>query len=49
MSTAPECPGKVTDDHIEATVIKSPTEKPADATHWLTRAGPSPWGCPGPR
>jgi len=27
----------VTDDHVEAVVVKTPTEKPADATHWSTR------------
>jgi transposase len=33
-------PRKVTDDHVEAVIVKTLTEKPADATHWSTR-GPA--------
>ena len=31
-------PRTVTDDHVEAVIVKTLTEKPADATHWSTRA-----------
>ena len=37
MSTAPGVPRTVTDDHVEAVVVKTLTEKPPDATHWSTR------------
>src|ERR1019366_9320813 len=30
-------PRTVTDDHVEAVILKTLTEKPADATHWSTR------------
>ena len=30
-------PRTVTDDHVEAVVLKTLTEKPANATHWSTR------------
>jgi transposase len=33
----PGVPRTVTDDHVEAVVVKTLTEKPADATHWSTR------------
>lgn len=32
----PGVPRTVTDDHVEAVVVKTLTEKPADATHWST-------------
>jgi transposase len=31
-------PRTITDDHVEAVVIKTLTEKPTDATHWSTRS-----------
>ena len=31
-------PRTVTDDHVEAVVVKTLTTKPADATHWSTRS-----------
>ena len=31
-------PRTVTDDHVEAVVLKTLTSKPADATHWSTRS-----------
>jgi len=30
-------PRSVTDDHVEAVIVKTLTEKPHDATHWSTR------------
>jgi transposase len=33
----PGVPRKVTDDHVEAVIVKTLTEKPTDATHWSTR------------
>ena len=38
-------PRKVTDDHVEAVIVKTLTEKPHDATHWSTRGWPSRSGC----
>jgi len=34
----PGVPRSITDDHVEAVVVKTLTEKPEDATHWSTRA-----------
>jgi transposase len=34
----PGVPRTITDDHVEAVVVKTLTEKPKDATHWSTRA-----------
>jgi transposase len=34
----PGVPRTVTDDHVEAVVVKTLTEKPTDATHWSTRS-----------
>ena len=34
----PGVPRSITDDHVEAVVVKTLTEKPKDATHWSTRA-----------
>ena len=31
-------PRTITDDNVEAVVVKTLTEKPADATHWSTRS-----------
>lgn len=31
-------PRKITDDHVEAVVVKTLTETPKDATHWSTRS-----------
>ena len=31
-------PRTVTDDHVEAVIVKTLTEKPKDATHWSTRS-----------
>jgi transcriptional regulator with XRE-family HTH domain/DNA-binding CsgD family transcriptional regulator len=31
-------PRTITDDHVEAVVVKTLTEKPSDATHWSTRS-----------
>jgi transposase len=31
-------PRKITDDHVEAVVLKTLLEKPKDATHWSTRS-----------
>ena len=33
----PGVPRSITDDHVEAVVVKTLTEKPTDATHWSTR------------
>ncbi len=33
----PGLPRTVTDDHVEAVVVKTLTEKPVGATHWSTR------------
>jgi len=33
----PGAPCTITDDHVEAVVVKTLTEKPKDATHWSTR------------
>src|ERR1035438_3562163 len=33
----PGVPRSITDDHVEAVVVKTLTEKPKDATHWSTR------------
>jgi hypothetical protein len=33
----PGVPREVTDDHVQAVVIKTLAEKPVDATHWSTR------------
>ncbi len=33
----PGVPRTVTDDHVEAVIVKTLTEKPVDATHWSTR------------
>ena len=30
-------PRSVTDDQVEAVIVKTLTEKPPDATHWSTR------------
>ena len=30
-------PRTITDDHVEAVIVKTLTEKPHDATHWSTR------------
>ena len=30
----PGVPRTITDDHVEAVVVKTLTEKPNDATHW---------------
>jgi len=34
----PGVPRSITDDHVEAVVVKTLTEKPTDATHWSTRS-----------
>jgi transposase len=31
-------PRTITDDHVEAVIVKTLTEKPRDATHWSTRS-----------
>ena len=34
----PGVPRTITDDHVEAVIVKTLTERPKDATHWSTRS-----------
>jgi hypothetical protein len=38
MSPAPGAPRTVTDEQVEAVVVKTLEETPEDATHWSTRS-----------
>jgi hypothetical protein len=42
-------PRTVTEDHVEAVVVKTLTSKPAGATHWSTRSMAKATGCPSRR
>jgi len=45
----PGVPRSITDDHVEAVVVKTLTEKPKDATHWSTRGMAKATACPSRR